>query len=1074
MYVPIFVNSEYSLGFGVSTITQLIERAVAIGLPALALTDMETVSGQMRFHHLAHQLGIKPITGVQIRAERFAHANSLADTAQEQRTFAGKAANRYTEASRSGTRSIDDDVGVLLLARNRSGYEAICKIITAIHLSTQASQASDLIASHAENLFVLTDRPCLIEHFRRANVSTDALRLIIRPGASEARDEPADSRLNCFEPLAIDAHRVKTVAANHVVMSTPDQHDLHELIKAIHQGRAVEETIPSPTQCLLDSSTFESLYSKHPKNIITNTLDLANECNLDLRRVSWIVPDRDNTGTRHSADGKLGVNELESICRSSLEDRLKDHEKLSKEPYYKRLEEELAVVSSLNISDYFLTVATIATEARSLGIPFVARGSAVSSLIVHLLGISAIDPVKHDLYFERFLNLRRVELPDIDLDFPSERRDELIARVFQIFGAERAAMICSYQTFQRKSAWRESLKAYGMRKNDIENFCKRIPLESAPSSETDESKPQHPFATPIQLLAPKFREKRSIIESLIGKPRHISVHPGGVVIADRQITDYVALERAPKGVQVTQYDMASIAKAGLAKIDLLGNRCLSQIDETLTHIKSSSALTANEFINDCRHQIPAADPATLKLINAGRTIGCFQIETPAMRSVLVRMPIKCIADLITALALVRPGPSSGISKNRTIAAYRSAAVNAQDNRESPEQVAPPLFEEDIIRLLADSFKCSLTDADEYRERLLAACNESAVSRMELKKEFLERAKSYSSEKGNEVFAVLEQFVAYSFNKGHATSYAHLAYISAYLKAHFPVEWSCAVLNHYGGAYPLRTLISDFQRCGVNFLPPDINSSQERCTVEPEGVRIGLGFIKHMRQSSVKTILSSRKRIGAFSSVLDLLQRTQLNHNELQGLFMTGACDGLGSYLQWKNYPYIHKALIQNILQDGETAARNFTPPNVVPATEKDAQRIPIFQSLTRIRFELEYLSMHLHNHPMRLLRKAATDCGCISTEEVPLNTGKEVSLGAILAASTRILSKTGRAMQYICLEDEFGTIEAVISPEVFEKMDVPLDHPGPYLAQGKVVCRQDQCTLAITAISPFRHGLSTV
>jgi DNA-directed DNA polymerase III PolC len=988
MPVPLHVKSEFSAGYGTASVEALVRRAARLGYSALALTDVENLYGHVRLHHAARAHGIKAITGVELRGAFGPGA-------------LGAKAGR-----------------LVLLARDRAGYESLCRIVTRRRVGIVPETKDPLQCLDAEphGVFFLSDDASVVERLLRAGVPSEDIRfLLVRPGGVGP------------------PHGVRAVADPDVVMADRSDRDLHVLRMAIRRRQRVPDvTEGEPAERSMRSIVELCAIYHHAPEALAESLRVAEACTLDLAESRPALP------SIALAPGETADARLAQICRERLERRRREGRGRGAE-YEERLRHELAVIGRRGLAGYFLIVGEIAGHAITTGIAVMGRGSAVGSLVAHLLGISAVDPLRHGLYFERFLHAERKDFPDIDLDVPSHRREELLAWVFRRFGEERVAMVAAHQTFRRRAAFREGLKALGMTPLDVEQFSRRLPA--------DEVEDEAPF--PLHLLPERYRAAVPLIERLIGMFQHVSVHPGGVVMAEPRIECHAPLERAPKGVLVTQFDMESVARLGLIKIDLLGNRALSAIQEACDSLGRVPAM-------------PDADPATLAMLREARTVGCFQIETPAMRAVLRRLPLRGIVDLAAALAIVRPGPASGEAK--------AAFVRRASGEEPPEpphaRLAAPLrethglmlYEEDIMTAISAMTGWSLEAADEMRAAIVRG-QDDAAALAGLERAFTTAAEStgVTESEAATVWRALARFAAYSFNKAHATSYAQLAWQTAYLKTHHPGELASAVLNSYGGHYPLRTVAAAFARDGITLLPPHVNVAGLRCTTEDGAVRVGLTSLKRVTARSRALILATRP----FRDLRDLLERAPLPYREMEALVLSGACDGLAP-LAPEGYPFSHRAILDR-LRAAPTARglEGFVAP------EARGPRVETYRELVRVRDELTYLGMHLSNHPMRVLREEAARAGCVSTADLASRAGRFVRVAAVVAATRRLATRGGHIMQFVTLEDECGLVEALLFPAAYTSLEDPVTNPGPFLVSGRLEAHHGDFQLLVSDVKPF-------
>jgi DNA-directed DNA polymerase III PolC len=1036
------VKSHYSLGYGTASITQLVERAAQMGLHALALTDLENLYGQVEFHHACRAGGVKPITGVELRPG-----------------FRGRA----RPGQKRGR--------LVLLARDRAGYASLCRIVTRRRagLATQDHPSPDPVLSlggDSQGQFVMTDDPDVLRRLVESeSLDPACLRfLVVRPSGP---DGPSPDGIRFAR-----AHGIPLVADSDVVMLDASDRPLHELQIAIGRNAqlsAIRRTglAETPVRRLYARSEIEGFFRDIPE-ALEESERIAEECALDLTHTHAVVPAID------LAAGETASSRLERLCREHLAIGRREGRWIG-EAYERRLEEELGTLERLGFSSLFLVVAEVVDQASLRGIPITGRGSAVGSLTAHVLGVSDVDPVAHDLLFERLVHPLRRDLPDVDLDVCSERRDELIDWVFERFGRDRVAMVSTHGTFRASSAHREALKALGMPLREVEAFCRRLPRDDLVTGEEELMSSPGGGRLSLPALPERYRHAGPLVAGLIGLPQYLSVHPGGLVIADRSIDSYVPLERAAKGVIVTQYDARSLQQMGLAKIDLLGNRCLTEIRETLAMVGAREDDRARVLARDGLRAIPEEDPDTLATLNRADTIGCFQFETPAVRAVLAQVPIRNLDDAIAALALVRPGAASGQAKR--------AFVRRARGEEPPDILHPSLegrlarthgillYEEDLIVVLSMLGGISLAEADELRAAIQNAQDDPATLEA-LRERFLALTELSGTDSltAHAAWERVRNFVAYSFSRAHAASYALLGYRAAYLRTHFPAEFGCAVLNSHGGLYPPRTLAAAIARWGVRLRPPSVNRSQLRCTVEdpdatgrPLAIRVGLEKVKRVSRRTRARLLAGRP----FRDLLELLERVPTPLRELEALVLAGACDDLPP-LSAEAYPFAHEAVLEALRRGVSPGALPAHAPELHEKPSSHPAHVETYRALVRIQNELRFLEMHVSAHPMRVLRPEAARQGCLTTVEAVKRIGSFVRIAGILAAARRLWTRD-RVMQFVTLEDEHGTLEAVLFPTAYRSSGEGLDNPGPFLLTGVVENDHGDVHLRVSRILPFHQ-----
>jgi DNA-directed DNA polymerase III PolC len=1017
MLVPLHLKSHYSLGIGCASIERLVERAAMLGLPAMALTDVENLYGQVLFHRLAREKGIKPITGVELQSLHRPETSS-----------AGSAPK--------------PDTRLVLLARNRTGYENLCQIITRRKLSDGTQDdLIDSLRNWTEGLYLLTDDPLTAERLLSVpEVGRQFTRLLlIRPGrgvTAERKVIEASSKLGI--PLVADPD---------IVFVDPEDRPLHCLQLAIGKNLLLSQ---------VEEQSLTDPYGRHfpgPREsedlfadvalAIEETHHLAESCELDLGKSKPIFP------KISLPPGETAYSHLAKLTFHGLERRLERRHRKWTSQHLERLARELAVIEKLGFCEYFLIVGDLVRFAHECDIGVVARGSGAGSLVAHALDITHVDPLEYGLYFERFLHEGRSDLPDIDVDLCWIRRDEVIRYVYETYGENRVAMISSHVTFQPHMAFRETLKAFGVPMEQVNRYSRRLPYVSP---DARSKTPLHdlicssPLAKTIPLEEEPFRTAIPLAERILNQPHHLSIHPGGIVIGARRLEAYTPLERAAKGIVVTQYDMHSIEDVGLVKIDLLGNRCLTEHQDTLRNLGGTLQLA----------DIPDEDPKTIELLRSARTVGCFQLESPAMRSLIGKLPTRSIRDCIAAVALIRPGAAAGGAKE--------AYLRRSNGEEPPEYLHPSLrklleeshgvviYEEDVMCIASAVAGVTLAEGDALRSAI-KKCRSSDDMR-DLENTFLLQAirNGIQPDVASAVWKDLRKFASYCFSKAHASGYGLLAYQSAYLKAHFPVEFGCAILNNHAGMYSMRTISEEVKRMGVRLLHPSVNHSDACFSMERvadgTAVRTGFSRIKGLSCSAIERIISARNN-GPFRSFSDFLLRVRIPHRSVETLILAGAFDDLPPPRE--KDPLNHPQLIwelENTTQRTKATDRDDSYIDIDYGVF-DHPSLAAYDTMTCIRNELEILGMALTNHPMRVLRNKVQKRRCISTREAAQSPGRRVRVAGLIAASRNVRTKGG-VMRFITIEDEHDLLEATLFPNVYRMFSACLNSLGPYLVEGTV------------------------
>jgi DNA-directed DNA polymerase III PolC len=1026
--VPLHTHSRHSLGFGTASVEELAGRAAELGAAAVALTDIETLAGQFRFHDACAAAGVRPITGLELREGHSRHG--------------------------SGSRGRR----LILLARDEPGYATLCRIVGRRHAPARAAPTGeplDALAEGAEGLFVLTDDPDLLGRLLRLDaVERSSVRLLlVRPSAPASERAVRQASAATGVPLVADPETVALAAEDAA---------LHELLVAMrHRVTTVEArrlgrvaTAPGP----LDAGALERFADSPAAVLEANRI--AEACTLDLRSARRIPP------RLPELRGGEAPAELRARCESALATG-RSNGRFAGPEYDVRLERELGTVERLGFADYFVAVAEIVSGARKLGVATAGRGSAAGSLVAHLLDVTQIDPLEADLLFERFLHEQREAPPDIDLDVASAGRDALNAWVVRRFGRERVAGIATYATYRSRSAMRAGLAALGIAPSKVELVLARLDPGEASGSEEALLVEQALLASSVGAV----RGAAPLIRRLIGMPSHISAHPGGIVIGDGPLERLVPLERAAGGTIVTQYDYRSVERAGFLKIDLLGNHFLSEMQETLAALPGPTV-------------IPNDDELTWRTLDQADTVGCFQVESPAVRSVLRRLPMREFRDLVAALAVVRPGAAAGAAKERFVRRasgeeeFEPLELLGADGGEERyaslrKRLAATggvlLYDEDIIRLLATVGGTSLATADVLRTAIVEAGDEpEALER--LGAEFTESAVNAGASRrtAERAWQVAVRFASYSFAEAHAASYAILAWQAAWLRTHAPAEFGCALINHHRGLYPLRTIAAAVERWGVGLLPPSVDLSQLPSTVERSAgpaVRVGLSAIKGLTRRTAGDIVSGRP----FADLGQLIDAARPARRELRALLLSGACDALPP-LSPASYPLVHEVVLEGLAGEAGPEALDSVLERVagLPYEGHQAEEFRAYQRLVRVRNEIRFLEMHVSEHPMRLLRQEAERLGCLRSSELASRAGRFVRFAGLLAAARTVPTSQGE-LRFLTFEDEDGLIEGVLFPEANERLGERITTPGPYLAKGVMREAEGDLHLVVAELTPFHE-----
>ncbi|NLN94035.1 MAG: DNA polymerase III subunit alpha [Candidatus Hydrogenedens sp.] len=995
MTMPLEIHSAFSMMTGCARPRQLVARAVEYGMSSLVLTDRDGLYGFLPFYMAAREAGLNAIAGVRLGS-------------------------------------------CMVLAKNRQGYADLCALISAAHLGKfDKTQWKDWPFSFgSENLFLISHDKMITEGLAKQGLNPlVALRYY---GDSRSRYEA--------EKLALWAKEKKlnSVAAAPVYFLDPEDYAIHRVLCAIRENTTLSalsaSVTASPGAWFRSPEELERLYKPWPESLYM-LARIEEECSLDLALGTPLFPE---------FPLPEGESAFSLLWKMVFEGLNKKYRPLTP-AVLDRAHHELAIIHDQGFAPYFLIVADLVHFAQDKGIPVTGRGSAANSLVAHALGITRVDPLRYNLYFERFLNRSRTDCPDIDLDLCWRGRDQVINYVYKSYGHEHAAMVCTVNTFRGRSTVRETARALGHPEHEIARFTRGLPHYGAENlSALIKSLPE------CRHLQPDKEPLKSILkisEKIAGLPRHISMHAGGMVVTPQPLTHYLPLERSAKGMVITQYDKDAVEQMGLVKMDLLGHRALSAIHDTIHDIREHRD---SDFDIE---KISYADSACARLLSVGDTVACFQIESPAMRGLLKKLDARDCNAIIQAIALVRPGASGSGMKQHFI-----------DRRLGREELVCPhplmeealgdthgvmIYQEDVLRVAHAVAGMSLEEADGLRRAM--SKKRSPREMRKSRRTFLEGAekKGLSEEQAAAVWEQMSNFASYAYCKAHAATYGELAYQCAYLKTHYPAEYFSAVLANGGGFYAAPVYITEAQRQGVTLLPPDINKSAFTYQREGDGVRIGLMQIAHLSERTARKVLEARTADGRVTDIHDLQRRIHLSQVEVELLCQAGALD---SVLSRENQLPLPRPVQMWTL--GQNASKE-----ELLFAEAPAGYAPFPDHTQRMQTDQEWSSL---GFPLRasFLRYHAANCWSrplVASSFLADYEGKEVSVLGTIIATRRLSLRQGRgSMKFLSLEDGWGVFEAVLFSESYERLG-HLTEPGAVcLCTGRVQRERENTTLLIS------------
>jgi len=1052
-FVHLHTHSHYSLLDGLAKIDDLIERAKELGMKALALTDHGNIYGAIEFYKKALKAEIKPILGV----EAYVAYRS-----------------RFEKQSR-----VDDKYFHLtLLAENNLGWKNLIQLVTKSHLEGfyyRPRVDKELLRQYHEGLIALSGCPAgeiprLLENdkFEEAEKVAKEYQEIFgqenffleighHPNISNI-DKVNDGLKKLSQKL-----NIPLVATQDIHYLKPEDADYHDILLAVQTGNKISDddrlTLKADDFSMRSQEEMIEFFKDLPE-AIENTVKIAERCNVNLSLNQILLPHFPLPEGETSAD-----NYLEKLVMEKLPKRFA----VADAKVMERLNYELEIIKQMGFADYFLIVSDFVNWARERGIVVgPGRGSAAGSLVSYILGITDIDPLKYNLLFERFLNPDRISMPDIDLDFTDVRRDEVFAYIRQKYGEDKVAQIITFGTMAARAAIRDAGRALGLPYAFCDQLAKLIPFSPTQETKVGWLDKCLQNVTELKLLYQTNPDAKKVIDAarhLEGVARHASVHACGIVISKEPLINYVPLQRSPQdeNVIITQFEMHSIEDLGLLKIDLLGLKNLTIIEETIRLIKELH----DEKIEISK--IPLDDKKTFKLLQEADTTGVFQLESSGMRRYLKELKPTELEDIIAMVALYRPGPMELIP----------SFINRKHSREKVIYLHPKLepilkntygicmYQEQVMKIAQELAGFTLAEADILRKAIGKKIKSLLLSQ---KEKFIEGAKknNIKEEVANQLWAWIEPFARYSFNRSHAACYALIAYRTAYLKAHWPIEFMTALLNADAGDIErIAFLVNEAQKKNIQILPPDINKSFVNFIPEGESIRFGLLAIKNVGLNLVEAIIEERHSGGPFRNFNDFLCRVRhkdLNKKSLESLIKVGVFDSLNTergYLL-KNLDNI-LSFCQNIKKSQNSSQASLFGTNYhVPAfiEKKSDENIPAASLKEKLAWEKELLGLYISGHPLNQYLEKLQNYKVKSIKEI-LSSKKESNnngyqIAGVISQVERIISKVGQPILFVKIEDLSGTLEMVVFSDTLAKNPTVWRENNVILVNGRLSWRNSE------------------
>lgn len=1067
-FVHLHVHTEYSLLDGANRIQDLIERVKELGMHSVAITDHGVMYGVVEFYKEAKKNGIKPILGCEVYT-----------------------AKRSMQDKQPG---LDSDYGhLVLLAKNQAGYKNLMKIVSlgfteGFYYKPRIDY--QVLEKYSEGIIALS--ACLSGDIPNAILNNDydkagqlAIKLNHIFGQGNfylelQHNGISDQNLVNHQLIKLSAELgIPLVATNDAHFLTREAARSHEILLCIQTGKTIndENRMRFNTDEVYVKSP-EEMYEnfKNVKEALENTVKIAEMCNVELEFGKLHLP------SFTVEEGYTPYEYLREKCYTGLNQRYGDD---PGEEIVRRLEYELDIISKMGYVDYFLIVWDFIRYARENEIMVgPGRGSAAGSIVSYCLGITSIDPLKYNLLFERFLNPERISMPDIDIDFCYERRQEVIDYVIRKYGKDKVSQIITFGTMAARAAIRDVGRALDIPYGEVDLIAKMIPFQIGMNIDkaldmNHELKKKYEMDDQAQLLIDTAR-------SLEGLPRHASTHAAGVVISKEPIVEYVPLQLNENNV-TTQFTMTLLEELGLLKMDFLGLRTLTVIRDAVSLIEQGH----NKKIDI--NKIDFEDTDVYKMIGEGKTVGIFQLESGGMTQFMKELQPNSLEDIIAGISLYRPGPMDQIPR------YIRNKNNPKEIRYHHPLLESILnvtygcmvYQEQVMQIVRELGGYSYGRSDLVRR----AMSKKKVSVMEQeRKNFIY---GIVDEEGNEVvrgavkngvdeitankiFDEMMDFASYAFNKSHAAAYAVVAYQTAWLKHYYPVEFMAASINSFlGSSDKVSQYVNECKALNIQVLPPDINESSVKFTVANKKVRFGLAAIKNVGESAILSMISERSQNGSFTSFLDFCQRTEgreINKRCMESLIKSGAFDSLKVYRS--KLMAVYERFLDGISQtrkknmEGQLSIFDLMEePN--EAIQEDYPDIKEYAPNVMLAMEKEMLGLYVSGHPLSAYQEVLDKNVNLYSKDLYIGNGEDeanglelemkklsdsmrVAVGGIVVSRKTKTTKNNNLMAFIGLEDLYGTMEVIVFPTIYEKFSQLLQQENIIIVNGRISLKEDE------------------
>ncbi|HEY8738280.1 MAG TPA: error-prone DNA polymerase [Candidatus Dormibacteraeota bacterium] len=993
-YVELHCHSNYSFLEGASHPEELVARARDLEMPALAITDRNGLYGAVKFFGAAQRAGIKPIIGTVLTIDD-------GTTPPKDRV----------DFDRWGDR-------LLLLAEDKIGYTNLCRLISMAQMPNAKLMArlpADDLVGHSGHLIALVADPKDRLPFYQEVFGRDRVFLELHDHLGQADRGRNQALLDLSTQYG-----APLVITNEVFYATRDRHRLHDVITAIRHRATLDEAqryLHGNTEHALKSGReLRQVFSRYPATVVEegmrNAAEIAGRCNFSLDLVSARFPGFPvNTG-------ETPFSVLYRLCQEAVREKYRP---VTPE-VAARLQKELDVINKTGFSEFFLINWDLMRFARSRGIPGQGRGSAADSIVAYLLGITRVDPIEHNLLFERFLHEEMTTTPDIDIDFSSEHREQVIQYIYEKYGPERTGMVCNVVTYRQRSAIREVGKALGFKEDTIDHLAKSASAWDPESAETIAQAAGYAKAAPGQ----PWQQLFDLSTQIIGFPRHLSIHVGGMLVTGEPLIDIVPVERATMpGRMVVQFNKDDVEELGLIKMDMLGLRMLSVIAEALDLIEADTGTRPDLDALDLK------DREVYELCQQADTIGVFQIESRAQMQTLPRSRPETFNDLVVEVAIIRPGPIQGDAVHPYLRRKQGKEpVTYLHPRLAPileETLGVVLYQEQILKISMDCAGFSSAEADRFRRAMSSHRSHELMEAIRAR--FLQGCLQNEIPHGvaEEIFTKLAAFAEFGFTKSHAAAFARTCYETAWLKLHHAPALYAGLLNNQPmGFYHPHVIVEDAKHHGVTILPVDINRSYVRCSVEHGALRLGFNYVHGVGDKALEAIEEAQMK-GAVTSLEDFCRRVRLTSTsrngltraQVQNLILAGAFDALDPN---------RRQLVWRFTEQADDWQHS---PMIAEPSEDVS--LPLMTHRQRVATDYRMLSLSTTDHVIHFYRPQFTQMRVIDSKTLrqSIRDGARVRVGGLVI--TRQSPSTGKQFKFFTLADEFGHVDVILRPPIYQR-----------------------------------------